>query len=270
MNQAPGSAHFSFLEDTARAAGGALAEKRGKSLSVSLKPDASLVTEADLASEKVIIDRINRHFPDDLIYSEEAGLSSRERKPGSHIWVIDPLDGTTNYANGYPFYCVSIARGRFDERGRIEIIAAAILDAPRERLYFAEKGKGAFVEGKPIGVAKGRDLARCFLVTGFYYMKGDELEAEIRRFARVAQSCQSIRRDGAAALDLALVAEGVYDAFWEVGLQPWDVAAGSLLVTEAGGHVRNYQETPGAPYDIEGVGVVSGSIDAVRQIVQLF
>jgi myo-inositol-1(or 4)-monophosphatase len=144
------------------------------------------------------------------------------------------------------------------------------LDASRDRLFYAALGEGAYVDQKPISVAAARPLSRCFLVTGFYYMKGEDLEREIARFARVAQSCQSIRRDGAAALDLALAAEGIFDAFWEVGLQPWDVAAGALLVQEAGGHVRNYDDAGGGrSYNIERPGIIAGSAAAVSQIGEL-
>jgi myo-inositol-1(or 4)-monophosphatase len=259
---------YDFIRDTAHAAGEALARCRATDLDVRLKADSSLVTAADLASERAIIERIRQRFPDDLVLSEEAGLSSVERRPGTHIWIIDPLDGTTNFANGYPFYCVSIGRGRFRADGSIEIVNGAILDAARGRLYYAGLGEGAYVDGRPIAAAAPRELARCFLVTGFYYMKDDDLDREIRRFARVAQACQSIRRDGSAALDLALAAEGVFDAFWEVGLQPWDVAAGALIVSEAGGLVRNYAADVHG-YSVEGTGIIAGSAQAVRQIAEL-
>ncbi len=259
---------YEFMAETLASAGRELKRFRGEKLEINFKADASLVTAADLASEKVIIATIQRHFPDDLIYSEEAGLSAKGRTPGGFIWVVDPLDGTTNFANGYPFYCVSIGRGRFRADGSIECLTAGILDAARDRVFYAGRGEGAYVDDRKISVAAARDLAKCFLVTGFYYMKGSDLAVEIERFARVAQACQSIRRDGAAALDLAFVAEGVYDAFWEVGLQPWDLAAGSLLVEEAGGGVRNYQQTA-LPYSIEATGVIAGSMSAVKSVAAL-
>ncbi len=255
-----------------------MAKHRGAGLAISEKPDTSLVTAADLASERLILDRIRRQYPADQIYSEEAGLSSPDRQAGTHIWIVDPLDGTTNFANGYPFYCVSIGRGRFRADGSVEMVAGAVLDAARDRLYYAELGKGAAVDGQPLRIAAPRDFAKCFLVTGFYYWKDESLKHEIDRFARIASRCQSIRRDGAAALDLALVAEGVFDAFWEVGLQPWDVAAGSLLVSEAGGQVANYPPrsplgkgatSGGGVYSIEGVGTVAGAPRAVATILSM-
>jgi myo-inositol-1(or 4)-monophosphatase len=252
-----------------RRAAAELARRQGQKLKIETKHDASLVTEADLASEKVILEQIRRHFPADLILSEEAGLSSVDRKPGTYIWIIDPLDGTTNYANGYPFYCISMARGRFRADGRIESQVGAVYDAARGRLYHAAKGQGATVDGKKIQVAAQRDFSQCFLCTGFYYKKDKDLAREIERFATVAQRCQSIRRDGAAALDLAFVAEGIFDAFWETGLAPWDVAAGNLLVSEAGGKVRNYLQKSPEFYDLEDATVIAGAASAVDSLVTL-
>lgn len=260
---------YEFLREMMAEAGAELQSRQGKGLQIEVKADSSLVTEADLASERVLIERIQQVYPEDKILSEEAGLSSVDRTPGTYIWVIDPLDGTTNYANGYPFYCVSVGRGRFRLDGSIEMVSGAVLDPSRDRFYYAGLGEGAFVDGRPLRVAPARDFPRCFLVTGFYYLRGAGLDVEIERFARVAQQCQSIRRDGAAALDLAMVAEGIYDAFWETGLKPWDVAAGTLLVSEARGTVRNYEEKSEKPYDIEGIGVIAGSQTATATIAGL-
>jgi myo-inositol-1(or 4)-monophosphatase len=254
------------MESLLKDAGHELSQRVGGRLGFQVKSDTSIVTEADLASEKAIISKIRSHYPDDVIYSEEAGLSHSYRIPGDFIWIIDPLDGTTNFANGYPFYCVSIGRGRFNTNGAIEVIEAGILDGARSRMYYAKKGQGAYVDRKPIRVAQPRDFNKNFLVTGFYYMQGPELLRQIERFARVAEKCQTVRRDGAAALDLALVAEGIFDAFWETGLQPWDVAAGSLLVTEAGGQVRNYFGQTESHYDIESPGIIAGVRETVETI----
>lgn len=260
---------YEFLRETSTEANAELTKRRGPNLRFEFKSDSSLVTEADLASERVILDRIRRHFPEDKIISEEAGLSSTDRSAGSYIWVVDPLDGTTNYANGYPFYCISIGRGRFRQDGTIEMVHGGIMDGARQRFYYAGLGEGAFVDGKRLKVAPARDFEKCFLVTGFYYHKGHALEVEVQRFAKVADRCQSIRRDGAAALDLAMVAEGIYDAFWETGLKPWDVAAGSLLVSEAQGQVRNYKNFGTKPYDIEAEGLIAGSEAAAESIAGL-
>ncbi len=254
---------------TARAAGAILTRLQGTDLKVKLKPDASLVTDADLQSDRCVVSAINQAFPDDLIYSEESGLSSTDRQPGRAIWIIDPLDGTTNFANGYPFYSVSIGRGVFNAEGKIDLTHGAIFDPCRDVLYYAERGAGAFANGERLAVAAPRELSRCFLVTGFYYMKGDVLKREIARFAKVAQKCQSIRRDGSAALDLAFVAAGVYDGFWEHGLQPWDVAAGIVLVEEAGGQVVNYPVQGRAlpPYDLNGSGLIAGTPGLTKDLI---
>jgi len=259
-----------FLEETLKLAGAELIKRFGGNNNVRQKADSSLVTDADLASEKVVIDRIKKFFPNDIIFSEESGLSSLKRDPGTHVWIIDPLDGTTNFANDYPFFCVSIGRGMFNERGEVKMQLGGITDPTKAKTYLAEQGKGATLNGSPMSVTKTKDVAKSFLVTGFYYAKGQKLSAEIDKFKRVAEVCSSIRRDGAAALDMALVAEGVFDAFWELGLQPWDVAAGSVLVQEAKGLVLNYTSSSESVYNIEHDGVIAGSHDIVRELRQLF
>jgi len=258
-----------FAIATARDAGHLLQEHAAKKLQVSSKPDSSIVTNADLASEALILGRIRAKFPDDLIFAEESGRSSQIRRPGQYVWIVDPLDGTTNFANKYPFYCVSIGRCQVAEDGRLEPLIGVVYDPCRDRMYAAAKGQGAFVNGRKMAVAGPRDLARAFLVTGFYYTTGDRLHPEIVRFERVAQICSSIRRDGAAALDLALVAEGIYDAFWEHGLAVWDMAAGVLLVREAGGNVLNYESIDPFAYSLEGNGLLAGSRSACTSIAAL-
>ena len=260
---------INFLEETLRLAGKELLNRYGEKLVIQTKSDASLLTDADLASESLIIDRIRRQFPDDKIYSEEAGLLSKERIPGTHIWIIDPLDGTTNFANNYPFFCVSIGRGRFLDDGSIEMIMGGIFAPTQEKTFVAALGQGAFCNGTRLTIAPFRPLPKAFLVTGFYYKKGDDLFREVNRFARVADLCPSIRRDGSAALDLALVAEGIFDGFWELGLQPWDVAAGSILVSEAGGVLRNYDSKEELRYNLEKDGIIAGSKGIVQDIAGL-
>lgn len=263
------SSSFEFLEETLHLAGQELMRRFGSGREIRYKQDNSLVTDADLASEKIILDNIRKYFPQDHFYSEEAGRSSQERPAGEHVWIIDPLDGTTNFANAYPFFCVSIARGVFGKDGKIEILEGGVIDPHRNKAYCARKGHGAFANGKRLQVAPTRPINKSFLVTGFYYKKGDELQHEVKRFAKVANICQSIRRDGAAALDLALVAEGVYDAFWELGLQPWDLAAGTLLIAESGGVLRNYDQAAHAKYDLEGPGIICGSPSVVSELADL-
>jgi myo-inositol-1(or 4)-monophosphatase len=256
-----------FLLQTLDLANTELMRRFGDSkLIVKSKPDTSLVTEADLASEKVILEQIRKHFPNDIIYSEESGLSSTERTPHKHIWIIDPLDGTTNFANSYPFFCVSIGRGVIQTNGTIEPVLGGISNPISQKMYVGAKGIGAFCNNRQIRVCPPRPLKNSFLVTGFYYQKGDKLKEEIKRFARIADECSTIRRDGAAALDLALVAEGIFDAFWERGLAPWDVCAGALLIKEAGGELLNY--TLDATFNMEGDGIIAGNASIVRDIAQ--
>lgn len=254
-----------FIEETLKLCRAELLSRFRGDLDVRAKADASLVTEADLASEKVALGRIKAAFPDDVILSEETHTSAPRRPEGVHVWIVDPLDGTTNFANGYPYFCVSIARGVFRADGTVQVVAGGIIDAVGGKIYLAEAGRGAFVDGVKMQVRADRTLAKAFLVTGFYFTEPEKLLPEVERFARIARICPAIRRDGAAALDLAFVAEGVFDAFWEVGLQVWDVAAGSLLVSEAGGTVQNYSGTAGF-YNLEATGIVAGNSATVAAI----
>jgi myo-inositol-1(or 4)-monophosphatase len=259
-----------FIDETLRSCAAELMARFRTGVDVSTKADASLVTEADLASEKVALSRIAASFPDDLLLSEETHTSATLRPAGRHVWIVDPLDGTTNFANGYPFFCVSIARGKFRADGSIEIVAGGIIDPINGNVYLAEAGKGAWLDGKRMQVLAPRPLARAFLVTGFYFTDHARLMPEIERFARVANQCPAIRRDGSAALDLAYVARGLFDGFWENGLKVWDVAAGALLVAEAGGVVQNYPGVnPESDFDPEKTGIVAGNPAIVASIAGL-
>jgi myo-inositol-1(or 4)-monophosphatase len=259
---------LAFISDSIKLAGQEVMKYFNSDLDIVRKSDSSLVTQADLASEKVLIGRIKERFPGDIILSEEAGLSSVEREPGQYIWILDPLDGTTNFTNSYPFFCISCARGVFRPDGKVDIVAGGIQDPTRGKTYLAAKGSGATCNGKTLRVGAQRELEASFLVTGFYYNRGERLAKDVERFFRIAQQCQSIRRDGAAALDMALVAEGIYDGFWELGLQPWDIAAGALIVTEAGGSLANYVGNADF-FDIEGEGLVAGHPHTVKKILEL-
>lgn len=266
-----------FIAETLEASGAELIKRFGSQNNVRQKKDTSLVTDADLASEKIILDRISKYFPDDAIISEESGQLKVNRKQGHKVWIVDPLDGTTNFANGYPFFSVSIGYGEFQSDGSIKMLVGGVGDPIRSKKYLATLGGGAECNGRKLSVQAPRPIAQCFLVTGFYYTVGKDLDREIERFRRVAQTCQSIRRDGSAALDLALVAEGVFDAFWERGLAIWDVAAGSLLVSEAQGSVANYPADPSSlvpsketlSYSIEADGIIAGSGTVVTQLAGL-
>lgn len=196
------------------------------------KRDLSLVSEADQKSEKVIRNLIRKKFPDIDILGEEEGLESRSDSPSR--WLIDPLDGTTNYIHGYPFFCSSIA---LEKNGEIQVgvVDSVLLD----KTYVAVKGCGAFVNGKKISVSKTKKIRESLVATGFSTYGGERLDIEMKVFQQLVQKSRGVRRSGSAALELCLLAEGALDGFWEYGLKPWDTGAGSLIVTEAGGKVTN-------------------------------
>jgi myo-inositol-1(or 4)-monophosphatase len=223
-----------FAIQTARDAGRVLAEKFGRALQVSNKGDIDLVTEADIASERLIVERIRSYHPRHAILAEESGESARADQPSEFKWIIDPLDGTTNYAHGYPCFCVSVA---LEQAG--EIVVGVVYDPTREELFAAERGGGATLNGRRIRVSDVEEINAAMICTGFPYDVRDRGDFA-RHFRNFIMSAQAVRRDGSAALDLAYVAAGRFDGFWEEGLRPWDVAAGKLLVEEAGGRVSHY------------------------------
>ena len=228
---------LTFAIQTARDAGAILADRLGRALTVSNKGDIDLVTEADLASEKLIIERIRSHYPRHAILAEESGATAGvELVPGQTEWrwIIDPLDGTTNYAHGYPCFCVSIA---LERSGAIEV--AVIYDPTRDEMFAAERGQGAHLNGRPMRVSAVEDLNNAMLCTGFPYNVRERRDFA-REFANFTMKAQAVRRDGSAAIDLAYVACGRFDGFWEDGLNAWDVAAGVLLIEEAGGRVTDF------------------------------
>jgi myo-inositol-1(or 4)-monophosphatase len=232
---------LNFVIQTARDAGGVLIDRLGRAL-VSSKGAIDLVTEADLAAEKLIIERIKSHYPRHAILAEESGASDETAGGKSDWkWIIDPLDGTTNYAHGYPCFCVSIA---VEHAGAIEI--GVVYDPTRDEMFAAERGQGATLNERPMRVSKVDELNSAMLCTGFPY-NVRERPNFARDFVNFTMNAQAVRRDGSAALDLAYLACGRFDGFWEDGLNPWDVAAGILLIEEAGGRVTDYR---GAPLDI--------------------
>jgi myo-inositol-1(or 4)-monophosphatase len=205
-----------------------------ESVRISQKQVNDFVTEIDHASEAVIIETLLTAYPDHAIWAEESG--QQHGKQGSDfVWIIDPLDGTTNFIHGFPVYCVSIA---LSVKGRIE--QAVIFDPTRNDLFTATRGRGAYINDRRMRVSKRSDLRQCLVATGFPFRPGDNFNLYLRMMAEVMQRTAGLRRPGAAALDLAYVAAGFTDGFFETGLSPWDVAAGSLLVTEAGGLIGNF------------------------------
>ncbi|MGB7136717.1 MAG: inositol monophosphatase family protein [Acidobacteriaceae bacterium] len=208
------------------------------------KGDVDLVTEADRASEKLITARLTAAFPDHGIYGEEG---ARQRIESEYRWYVDPLDGTTNFAHGFPVFCVSLGlehrpAGRAADADG-DLIAGVIYDPTRDELFAAEKGQGAWLEGRRIRVSQTARLAEALLATGFPSRKR-HVSPNIHFYQEFTLRSHGVRRAGSAALDLAYTACGRIDGFWEFHLNPWDTAAGVLLVTEAGGSVTRFDGTP--------------------------
>lgn len=213
----------------ARRAGAVLGRnfnKRDK-LTIEKKGHNDFVSSADHAAERAIIDVIHKHYPDHAILAEESGVQGES----DHVWIIDPLDGTTNYLHGLPIFAVSIG---LQIKGRME--HAVVYDPMREELFTATRGEGAQLDGRKIRVSGIRDLDRSLIGTGFPYRHADQdMGPYLSMLSKVITSTSGVRRPGAAALDLCYVACGRLDAFWETGLKAWDLAAGTLIIREAGG-----------------------------------
>ena len=205
-----------------------------ESVRVSLKQANDYVTEVDHASEKAIIETLLTAYPGHGIWAEESG-QEHGAKDSQFVWIIDPLDGTTNFIHGFPVYCVSIALA---VRGKVE--HAVIYDPTRNDLFHSTRGRGAFLNDRRLRVSKRTRLGDCLLSTGFPFRSSDDFDAYQQLSGELMRQSAGLRRPGAAALDLAYVAAGYCDGFFEKGLMPWDVAAGSLLVTEAGGLIGNF------------------------------
>jgi myo-inositol-1(or 4)-monophosphatase len=212
-------------------AGGLLRDNIAGIREISYKGDINLVTEMDMRSERAVVETLRAAFPDHGIIAEE---ETSIKNGSGFVWIIDPLDGTTNYAHGYPCFSVSIALEH-----RNEVIAGVVYDPMREELFSAQKGNGAQVNGKPIRVSSVDQLIRSLLATGFPYDRKISEKNNLDYFRDLLMASQEVRRDGSAALDLCYVAAGRFDGFWELKLKPWDVAAGSLIVREAGGMVSD-------------------------------
>jgi myo-inositol-1(or 4)-monophosphatase len=232
---------LNFTIETARDAGRLLLEKFGRITAITKKGDINLVTEADLASEALIIDRIKSHHPKHSILAEESGEAVVVGGDLAWKWIIDPLDGTTNYAHGYPCFCVTLA---LEHNG--EVVIGVTYDPTRDELFAAEKGQGASLNGRRIKVSETENLGDSLIVTGFPYDFKERADFT-RHFSDFLLRSRGVRRDGSAAIDMAYVACGRFDGFWEEGLNPWDVAAGYLLIEEAGGRVSYYD---GAEFSI--------------------
>ena len=230
------SEYLADLEPIAREAGALLMSYFDRHIKIEYKGDVDLVTAADRASEKLIADRLHARWPQHGIVGEEG---TRTDTNAEFRWYVDPLDGTTNFAHGYPVFCVSVALARRDD----EIEVGVLYDPTRHELFAAERGRGATLNGNPIHVSKTTRLAESILGTGFPSHKRHK-NPNIYFYQQITLRSHGVRRAGSAALDLANVAAGRYDGFWEFNLNPWDTAAGVLIVREAGGKVTRFDGTP--------------------------
>lgn len=229
------AAMLEFTVHIAREAGRYLKDNMGTDLDVSFKGRINPVTRVDRASQDMIMSAISKEFPDHSVIAEE-GLT---KETGSeYTWYVDPLDGTVNYIHGIPIFCVSIG---LYKKGAPYL--GVCYSPVSDELYSSEHGKGAFLNGRQIRVSPAARLIDALVVTGFPYRE-DSLEESVSRFTRVLARAQGIRRMGSAALDLCAVARGSFDAFWEAGLSPWDIAAGMAIVHEAGGIVTGFDGSP--------------------------
>jgi myo-inositol-1(or 4)-monophosphatase len=240
--------HESFIpamSEIAREAGAMLMHYFHQHLKIEYKGEADLVTAADRATETLIRERIRQRWPEHDVLGEEQGLSDQGSE---YRWYLDPLDGTTNFAHGYPVFCVSMALERQIPAARMSgeqasRIAAVIYDPTREELFSAEPGKGARLNGEPIHVSKTATLKESLLATGFPSQKRHK-NPNIYFYHQLSLHTHGVRRAGSAALDLCNVASGRYDGFWEFNLNPWDTAAGVLILEEAGGKVTRFDGSP--------------------------
>lgn len=246
---------------TAREAGAILRDRLGQARSIEFKGAVDLVTDADRASERLIGERLRAAFPDHRIVGEE-GIASQAGGQTStgFVWVVDPLDGTTNYAHGYPHFAVSIGLVHGDD-----VVLGVVYDPMRDELFEAVAGEGTRLNGAPMRVSTVDAPIRSLLATGFSYDL-DERAAQLALWSELQSQVQGIRRDGAAALNLCYVAAGRLEGFWERPLQPWDMAAGSLIVTEAGGRVSALDGGPFRPFARE---IVAGNGPLHGRLVEI-
>ncbi len=232
----------------ARAAGEVQKKRLRTDFYVDFKDETNLVTEVDRQCEALIVGTVRKAFPDSNILAEESSYESLE---SSFKWIIDPLDGTTNYAHGYPWFCVSIA---LEIEG--DIALGVIYNPVTDELYSAKKGEGARLNGENIHVSRNLPLRSCLLATGFPYDKTRDNENNFESFINFQLAARGVRRAGSAALDLAYTAAGRLDGYWERKINPWDVAAGMLLVAEAGGKVTDFT---GRPYSVYNKRIVASN-----------
>ena len=221
---------------------------------IALKSRAEVVTDVDKASEALIVAAIRAQFPDHRVVAEEGGGAEGS---SAYTWLVDPLDGTNNYAHGFPFFAVSLGLLQNDKP-----LLGVVYDPLRDELFTAERGAGARCNGRRLSVSGVAGLDTALLTTGFPYSRFTESDNNLREFGRLLLRAQDVRRPGSAALDLAYVAAGRSEGHWELGLHPWDVAAGALLVTEAGGTITGWQGQAWSPWDARMVATNGGQLHA--------
>jgi myo-inositol-1(or 4)-monophosphatase len=251
----------SYLEtsvEIAREAGALLSKYFERRVTFELKGEYDLVTEADRASEQLVVERLRSHFPSHSIVAEEGGGYTGSSE---YCWYVDPLDGTTNFAHGFPMYNVTIA---LEQSGKL--IAGVVYDPERNEMFTAELGSGAYLNNRRIRVSKVSQIESTLVATGFPSKKRHQ-SVNVHFYYQLAMLTHGVRRAGSAALDLAYVASGRLDAFWEFGLNPWDMAAGILLITEAGGKCSDMK---GGPVSLRGQHLLADNGLVHQQIVDLF
>lgn len=242
----------------ARRAGLLLKGRLGQKRQIKYKGAVNLVTEMDLLAEKVIVSEIRKRYPDHSLLAEE---KTDLRADSPYRWIIDPLDGTTNYAHGFPVFSVSIA---LEKEGKV--ILGAVYDPTRDELFVAKKGQGTRLNGRKIRVSSTPKLSECLLATGFPYDIREAAADNFDHFRNFALRAHAVRRAGSAALDLCYVAAGRFDGFWEMRLGPWDMAAGGLIVREAGGKVTDFL---GNPVHLDGEHVLASNGKIHREMMRI-
>lgn len=251
-----------FVVALCEEAGRIMLESLGRAHDVAHKGEVDLVTEVDLALEETIGEAIIRRFPEHSVFSEERWREDQARQ-AEYIWLVDPLDGTTNYVHGYPMFCVSVALVQ-----REDVLLGCVYDPLHEELFYAEKGGGATLNGRGISVSSANSLISSLLSTGFPYERASGAENNVAELGRLINRIQGVRRSGSLALDLAYVAAGRLDGHWELSVKPWDTAAGGLLVKEAGGRMSNVRGEAWSPFhkDVAASnGKIHGELLAVLQ-----
>jgi myo-inositol-1(or 4)-monophosphatase len=234
--------YLKIAVEIAEQAGQILCEEFHRPLEISYKGDVDLVTQADRRSERAIVESLTKHFPEHAIAAEE-GYGHESASKSEFRWHVDPLDGTTNFAHGYPCFCVSIALAQGED-----VIAGVVFNPVYKELFAAARGEGATLNGKRIHVSKNATVSTSLLCTGFP-VHDRKRSPNLQYYGDFTMRSHGVRRDGSAALDLACVATGRFEGFWEFGLKKWDTAAGTLLIEEAGGKVSDLD---GEPYQLGG------------------